>query len=167
MLYKERTEFQEFGHPKKDFRQCRDCKAVYYGKSWHHDGAFDLSRAKSADTLWLTRCPACKMVEDHQYEGKLTLYDIPKRFEDQLYHLIKAYCRRAYQKDCQHRLIALNKEGAQTWTATFTENQLANKLAQKIRQVFDKVEVKVAYSRAPDDVERIFINFLPALSFSG
>lgn len=164
MLYKERTEFQEFGHAKKDYRECRSCGAIYYNKAWHHAGRLNLKSLKQVNKSWPAHCPACRMIQSRKYEGVLTIDNIPGRFQNELYHLIKAFSKRAYDKDCQHRLIAINKQGASTWMVTTTENQLANKLAQKIKDVFDKVEVKISYSEHPDDVERIRINFRPFLS---
>lgn len=164
LLYKERAEFQEFGRAKKEYRQCRVCGSVYYQKSWHHLAALKLAHIREGDTLWMTRCPACKMIADRAFEGELIIEDIPKRFESELYHLIKAYTKRAFEKDCQHRLISLIKESTHRWIVTVTENQLANKLAQKIRDAFDKVDVKVAYSKEPNDVERVTASFRPFLS---
>ncbi len=166
MLYKERAEFEEFGRAQKDFRLCRVCHAIYYSKSWHHLRTINISGVKKRETLWITKCPACKMVADNQYEGLVSIKNIPSRFENELQNMIKAYARRAYEKDCQHRLIALNKKDQSNWMVTTTENQLANRLAQKIRDVFDKVDVKISYSKEPDDVERVKVSFKPSLSLA-
>ena len=166
MLYQERTEEQEFGRAKKAYRICSKCRAVYFTKSWHHIDAIDVAKIKKRSTLWVTRCPACQMIADHQYEGALTIKDIPKKFADELLHLIKAFSKRAYEKNCQHRLIAVTKESQDAWTVTTTENQLASKLAKKIKDVFDRVELKVAYSKQPDDVVRILVRFKPYLSLT-
>ncbi|MBU6447409.1 hypothetical protein KGQ24_01020 [Patescibacteria group bacterium] len=166
MLYHERNEFEEYGKAPKDYRECKICSAVYYNKSWHHGENFDKFASKKLKNLWMTRCPACKLAESQKYEGAITLENVPKKFRDELYHMIKAYAKREYDRDCQHRVIAINKEDNKTWTITTTENQLANKLAQKIKDVFNKVDVKVSYSEQPNDVERIKINFLPFWSFS-
>ncbi len=163
MLYKERTEFQEFGKAKKNFRLCRVCGCVYFNKSWHHPEALTGGKAKKPSARRLTVCPACQMIKDHQYEGILTVKDVPHQFRLEFKRLIKAFTDRAYQMDCQHRLIAENKHNGGKWVITFTENQLANKLAKKIKDVFDKVTVTTAYSQQPDDVERITANFNPLL----
>jgi hypothetical protein len=165
MLYKERTEFEEFGLSKKAYQECRICRAVYHTKSWHHRDALDIDKIKKEEMVQIARCPACKMIADHQYEGILTIENIPARHKTELSHLIRAYTYRAYQKDCQHRLIAVNKEKTGIWIVTTTENQLANKLAHKIRDVFNKVDVKVAYSKAPDDTVRARVVFEPLLTF--
>jgi hypothetical protein len=164
MLYKERTEFQEQGHAKKEYGECRICRAVYYRKSWHHRSAVNIEKIKKQQSLWATRCPACKMIADHQYEGMITIENIPGHYETELLRLVKAYTHRAYQKDCQHRLIAVHQDAPHTWRVTTTENQLAVKLARKVRSVFNKVTLNVSFSKEPDDVERVTVRFQPLLS---
>ena len=166
MLYRERTEEQEFGLPQKDYRQCQTCKAIYHDKSWHHGkGINPASLLGSHHKLWLTRCPACKMIGEHQYEGIVVIESIPRKYQNELFHMINGYGLRAYKKDCQHRIIAITKEEQAKWIVMTTENQLAAKLGKKIKEVFDKVEVKTSYSTEPDDVERVFVKFRPYLSF--
>lgn len=167
MLYKERTEEQEFGLAKKDYRQCEKCRAIYYEKAWHHGNHINAaSLARLRRRLWTTRCPACKMMDDHQYEGVVVINDIPRKYEDELFHMIKGYGARAYARDCQHRVIAINKEQKGIWVVTTTENQLAARLGKKIREVFDQVEVKHSHSQEPDDVERVSVKFKPNLMFA-
>lgn len=160
MLYRERTEEQELGLAKKGFRLCRTCRAVYFNKSWHHRNTIDIAATKKNRRPRVTKCPACTMIADHQFEGLLIIEDIPRRLETELSRLIKSYCKKAYQKDCQHRLIALDKNRRGVWRVTTTENQLASKLAHKIKGVFNKVTAEVAYSKEPDDVERTTVRFL-------
>ena len=164
-LYPERTEFQEFGKAAKEYRRCRICSAIYYDKSWHHGRDFDLAAAVKNHKFWITRCPACSMIEEREFEGELIIRNIPARFQMELYRLIRGYGRRAYELDCQHRIIAIAKEDKHTWRVTTTENQLAGKLAKKIREVFDRVEIATSYSEAPEDVERIVLNFQPFYTF--
>jgi hypothetical protein len=166
MLYKERTEEQEFGPPQKDYRQCQKCRAIYFSKSWHHGSLINIAGLLgSRHKVWDTTCPACKMMEDNQYEGVVVIENIPKKYQNELFHLIKGFGVRAFNRDCQHRIIAIQKEASYKWVITTTENQLAGKLAKKIQEVFDKVEVKSSYSKQPDDVERVRIEFRPYLSF--
>lgn len=166
LRYRERTGDQEFGPPQKDYRQCEKCRAIYYEKSWHHSNHINAaSLVGSRHKFWVTHCPACKMTDDHQYEGIAIIENIPKKYQNELFHMIKGYGLRAYKKDCQHRVIAINKEEKGKWVVTTTENQLAAKLAKKIKEVFDKVEVKTSYSQEPDDVERVSVKFNPYFSF--
>ena len=164
-LYPERTEFQEFGKPDRGYRRCRVCNAIYYDKSWHREKQARLHRLLSLHKIWVATCPACQMIRDHEFEGKIMIENIPARFQDELCHLIKGFGARAYEQDCQHRIIAVTKEDKRAWIVTTTENQLAEKIAKKIKEVFDKVEVKTSYSRAPDDVERVRVSFKPFYEF--
>ena len=161
MLYPERSEFQEFGAPKNSYQFCRECEAIYYNKSWHHPETFDINeiQMRHGQTMPTTLCPACKMIADHQYEGILTITNIPKKSVGELYHMIQAYGHRAYAEDCQHRIINFYHPNLELWTVTTTENQLANKLGQKIKDVFDKVTVKISYSAQPDDLMRVNVHF--------
>lgn len=163
MLYKPRTESQEFGQAKKNFRQCRDCGAVYSDKAWHPDSPAKES-ATFGQQLFMTRCPACQMVANRQYEGVVIIQDIPQQYRHELLHMIRGFGVRAYAQDCQHRIIEIRQEENDKWVVTTTENQLAVRLAKKIREVFDKVQVRTAHSRQPDDVVRLWVRFKPYLS---
>ncbi len=159
MLYKERTEFEEFGHAKKNYRLCTKCKAVYFNKSWHHLKQLQGNITKKGGVITAVLCPACQMIKDNQHEGFILIENIPAKYEKELERLIDSYTKRAYEADCQHRLIKINKYIKTEWVVTTTENQLASKLAHKIREVFGKVKVKTVYAKAPDDVVRVKINF--------
>jgi len=160
MLYRERTEGQEFGLAKKNYLLCPVCLAIYHEKSWHHrlDGA---AAGLEGKKLAFKLCPACDMIAARQYEGRLIIENVPARLQGELFNLIQSFSRKAYEKDCQHRLIAITRNGHGNWLVTTTENQLATKLGKKIGEVFNGTDVKISYSRQPDDVERIKINFKP------
>jgi len=163
MLYPERNEAQEFGHPRKNTGVCAWCGAVYRGKAWHHPDAVRRKLKTRPQAAWLGVCGACEMIRNGLFEGQVVISDIPLSFSKELSGLIRAFVGRAYAKDCQHRMIALHKESDTTWVVTVTENQLANKLARKIRDVFKHVDVRVSYSRQGDDVERVRVHFQPSL----
>lgn len=168
MLYAERTEAQEFGRPQRNYQACGFCGSVYFNKSWHHAAAL-LGRAPiEPRRLWLTHCPACRMVQHHQYEGMLTIKRVPHKFHANLYSAIKAFAERAYRKDCQHRIIKLEKKNSDTWVVTTTENQLAYKLGRHIKRAFNSASLEIQYSEAPNDVERVTLSFqpLPMLSLA-
>lgn len=145
----------------KIYQSCRICKAVYFNKSWHHGDRIGIDRIRKSTFVWTTRCPACKMVEQRQFAGQITLKNIPARTSRQLLRLISEYSRRAYEKDCQHRLIAVEKSDPSTWIVTTTENQLANRMAQKISQSFDHVIVKTAYPPERRSIAKVLVEFLP------
>ena len=103
-------------------------------------------------------CPACNMVKNKQFEGEIAISGFLPEAEENLIHLIKAFGRRAEQRDNQHRVIAIkkNKSGI---IVTTTENQLAVKIAKKIKDTFKKVEMKISYSPQPSDVAYVKLEF--------
>src|SRR3989344_3087214 len=133
-LYQERGEKEEFGRALKDAGLCKRCRAVYYKKSWHHGIDSKSKEALGRRKPWQTMCPACRMVENGQFEGELMITEMPKNktLRGELLLLIKNYGRKAYRVDSQHRVIGVYKEDDATWRVTTTENQLAKKLANKI-----------------------------------
>lgn len=140
---------------------CKVCKAVNFNKSWHHASKVKLSMVKDHRIIWATRCPACKMAESRRFEGLVTIKHVPTRSAKELLRLIKEYTDRAYEKDCQDRLIEIIRQDPQTWLVTTTENQLAQKLAKKIGESFDHVETKINYSPEPHNAIKILVDFLP------
>jgi uncharacterized membrane protein YdjX (TVP38/TMEM64 family) len=52
-------------------------------------------------------CPACAMIRHGLYEGRVTIEHAPDRFRRELENLIKAYCKRAFDRDPLDRLIAI------------------------------------------------------------
>lgn len=145
----------------KIYQTCRICKAVNFNKSWHHGERVNLDELKRHRFRWVTRCPACRMIESGRSEGLIALTNIPARSSRELLRLIKDYTDRAYEKDCQDRLIKVVKQDPHSWIATTTDNQLANRLAQKIGEAFDHVNVEPSYSPEPSEKVRIAVDFLP------
>lgn len=90
------------------------------------------------------------MIKNRQFEGKITVENVPVGTYGKLVDLIKSFCRRACEIDPMDRLIEIGKTG-KGMAITTTENQLAVKLAKKIRQVF-KGDVKISHSPSPSDV---------------
>lgn len=145
----------------KIYETCRICKDVYFNKSWHHGDSLKIEAIKHSRFTWTTRCPACKMVESRKFEGLITIKNIPARTSRELLRLIRDYTDRAYEKDCQDRLIEVTKQDPHTWIVTTTDNQLANRLALKIGEAFDHVEVKPSYSPEPTNMVKVVVDFLP------
>ena len=69
---------EEFGGGKKGIAVCEVCNAVYYKKSWHHS-LLNLKSAKENAPLNFVLCPACQMVKNHQFEGKITIVNVPEK----------------------------------------------------------------------------------------
>ncbi len=158
MLYQERSKLPR--PALSNYGVCGECGAVYFNKSWHHINSLIKHKIARPKLLWQVHCPACKMAEDNSYEGEIVLENVPKHLQSELYHMITAYSRRAYEEDCQHRIIKINKADSRTWKITLTQKQLTERLARKIHDVFDKADLKITYN----NVERVLINFKPLLS---
>lgn len=135
---------------------CKNCDAAYCVKSWRHS----LSDCKNLDdtAVKFSLCPACQMIKNKQFEGEIVVKNAPEKIKNDLKHLIKSFCQKAYERDPMDRLIAV-KETNGNLTITTTENQLAVKLAKKIGETFKKPDVKIVYSPAPSDVAYIKVEF--------
>lgn len=136
---------------------CKNCSAAYFKKSWHHNLRNYKDDRRDQQIKFLL-CPACKMVENKQFEGEITICDTPVKIQESLMNLIEAFCHRAYLRDSQHRLISVRKVKNEI-TATTTENQLAKQLAKKIQSTFKTVKMKISYSPTPGDAVYIKLTF--------
>ena len=145
----------------KTYVICRVCKAVYWNKAWHHGNTVKVRDLRDGYFAWASRCPACKMSETDEYRGLITIHNIPHRSSKELLRLIKDYSQRAYEKNCQHRVLKVNKVSPTSWDVTTSETQLANKLARKISEAFDHVVVKTPFSTEPKQRLRVLVDFLP------
>jgi hypothetical protein len=145
----------------KYYQTCRVCKAVNFNKRWHHGDHVKVANLKKSPFAWVTRCPACKMIESHKYGGKITITNVPSMASRELFYLIDNHAKQEYQKNCQHRLIEIVKRDQNTWILTTTDNQMASKLANRIRQAFDHVEVKTSYIDGENPIVKSIVEFLP------
>lgn len=157
-LPKSQHEFEEFGGGKKGLVFCPDCRAAYYKKSWHHSEV-DLKSAKENMQVTFVRCPACQMVKNHQYEGKIVIKNAPANLREELMNLIRGFGERAYHRDPMDRVIEAKKEGKDI-VVTTTENQLANKLAKKIQSTYNNVKAKTSFMKEPSDTALAIVEFL-------
>lgn len=149
---------EEFGGGKKGLVFCSQCRAAYYKKSWHQS-LLNLKSVKEDAPVKFVLCPACKMIKDGQFEGRIIISGVPQNLMAELTNLIKGFCERAYQRDPMDRLIEIKKV-KNGLVVTITENQLANKLAKKIKETFNNIKTKTTFSKDPSDVARIVVEFL-------
>ena len=153
-----KTEEEEFGLAKSGMAICKGCGGYHYKKSWHHDAASFVAKREGKDVVMkFVLCPACQMIRNGMYEGIVTVENVSPNIEEELFNLVKSYCRKAFLRDHQDRLIAVKKEGKKI-IITLTENQLAVKLAKKIGEVFN-AEIKITYSKEPADTSFVKIKF--------
>lgn len=150
----------EFGYARSGIGMCKECMSFYYTKAWHHDAPSFPYEMKNEELLMrLLLCPACRMVKDKMYEGKLVIEHVPERSADDLEKMIHSYGARAYEKDCQHRLVDVQRIKDYIIVTT-TENQLATRLAKKIKDAFNRVYFRATYSKAPSDVSFVKMSFI-------
>ena len=155
---KKRHEEEEFGPGKKGLVICPECNSTYFKKCWHHDLiGIDVSDKKDTPIKFV-KCPACAMVANKQYEGRLAIKNVPSPLVKELEGLIRGFCQRAFDRDPMDRLIEI-KKGNGDWEVMVTENQLANKLGQKIKHTFNRVKTKTVFAGDPSDVVEILVQF--------
>lgn len=149
---------EEFGGGKKGLVLCSDCQAVYYKKSWHHS-LLNLKSTKEDMPVNFTLCPACQMIKNKQFEGRITISGAPQNLMEELLNLIRGFGERARAADPMDLVIEV-KKNKDNIIVTTTENQLANKLAKKIKDSFNKVKTKTTFSKDPSDFVDIKVEFV-------
>lgn len=159
----ERTEKSEFPKGLKGVTFCNNCGVAYYKKSWHHSlhGYKSLSQDVEIN---FSLCPACKMIKNNQFEGEVSVKNIPEDEVQGVIKLVEGYGRRAYDDDPLDRVISIKRmprgTGKEDVIITTTENQLAKKMAKKIKDAFNKVKITYSFSKAPSDVVYVDVEFL-------
>ena len=144
-----RTDWKENPKGKQGIIFCAVCNAVYYKKAWHHNLRYYKNLREDLNVSFAT-CPACTAIKNNEFEGRITINNVPKHIAEHLENLVHAFTHRAYQKDPMDRLIAMKKTNG-GMEITTTENQLAVKLAKKIEEVFKKSTAKISYARSSRD----------------
>lgn len=159
--FPERRGKQEFGAGKKEYMVCKDCQAAYYDKSWHHSLAdYKHLKEKNIDKkkINFTLCPACEMIKNKQFEGLITVCNVPSLIKSELINLAKNMGETARRIDPMDRVSKIKevKNVIEIWT---TENQLAKKIANKIKSTFPQQlgAKKIHFSGEGSDVVRVTI----------
>src|SRR3989344_2819152 len=127
ILPKRKGEDKEFRSGRAGLTMCRKCRAVYFKKAWHKSAETFLIQKKNGAKISFSLCPACTMIQRGEYEGIITIKDVPKKKSAEIVGLVKNFCAHAEEKDPMDRLIAI-KEIKKMLVITTTENQLAHKL---------------------------------------
>lgn len=145
---------------------CKNCGAAYHKKSWRHGmeefnkgETESISSGKNDVPVKFADCPACQMIKNHQYEGRITVKNLPEASELSLRELAEGFGKRAYEQDPMHRLIEIKKLENGNWEIKTTENEMANKLAHKIKTSFSHVKSRTHFAGDPSDVAEIVIEF--------
>jgi len=143
---------------KKDYIVCPNCRSVYYKKGWHHKVDEDIDNLKEDKEVQFKKCPACKMIENKQFQGEIVIKEPPADKKDQMKNLIQNFGETAFEKDPMDRIISVGEKENSIRVLT-TENQMAVQLAKKINQSFgNKAEVDIKYSHK-DKVARVKVIF--------
>lgn len=149
----------EFVKAKKGIGVCKVCFNVYTKKQWRSaDKKFDELKKGREEGVYMTICPACKMIKNGLYEGEIKVQNIPDKLFAELVHLAANFGERAKKRDPQDRIIGIEKRG-KGLRITTTENQLAVKLAKKIHSVFRTERPKISYTPEPQEVVHIVVAF--------
>jgi ssDNA-binding Zn-finger/Zn-ribbon topoisomerase 1 len=154
------AEHDEYGQEHKGVTECPECHNVHFKKRWHRSIHELNTHVKSI--LQVNKkviCRACKMTQDHLFEGELFIEECPERHEEELLRLIHNVGKRAQEMDPQHRIINIGKTDQGAYRVTTTENQLADRLAKKIKAAFNTVGIHLSHSKEPYKVDRIHVTF--------
>ena len=151
----------EFGPGKHDYIFCPKGEAVYYKKSWHHASDFFLRMPEAAQDkdVSFKLCPAHEMEQKKQFEGQITIKNVPAEFRKDLVRLIEHMGEQAMRMDVLHRVFAI--KGTQIeLTVTTSENQLAQKIGRKIRQTFKKHTEEIISRPKGGDSDTVYVQIL-------
>jgi hypothetical protein len=150
-------DIEEFGRAPKGLVLCSSCRCAFFKKRWVRMTELDVDEHSDLPVSF-KMCPACMMVHNNQYEGRVMISNIPDVYAYDLERFIHNYCSREEMREPMHRLISFNKDEG-VWEITLTENQLANKLGQKIDRLFNGAQATVRFHGNPSDVAEITVTF--------
>lgn len=98
------------------------------------------------------------MIKNGEYEGLITIRDVPSNISRELIGLTRNYCTQAQTKDPMDRLISIKREPKEITIKT-TENQLAHKLARHIVRTYKGAKDRTTYGKNAHMLARIEITF--------
>ena len=137
---------------------CNDCGAAYFKKRWTH-GLEKINVGDKRNTpVSFSTCPACAMIKNHQYEGRIIIKNLPEKYQAELEGLVRGFSKRAFERDPMDRLVEIKKDGG-NWVITTTENEMANKVAHHIKESLRATKSRTHFAPEPSDVAEITIEF--------
>lgn len=124
---------------------------MYYHKSWHH-GFADFKHLKEDEEVRFTVCPACQMIQENKFEGKVIIENVPAEYKDELLSNIKNTGQKEYERDPLDRIINVkaqmtNGKFAYNAEVTTTENQLARNIARQVERSFRGARGEIRWSK--------------------
>ena len=156
-IERSKKEEQEYGAGKKDFVVCEKCNAVYYYKSWKH-GFVDYKHLNENKNIKFEICPACQMIKDKKFEGKVVFESVPKEYKEDILRNIKNTGERAYKRDPMDRIIEVKESGGNVEVTT-TENQLARNIARQVTSAYKNTKSDISWSKE-EGVARVVVRFM-------
>ncbi|MDD4358568.1 MAG: hypothetical protein PHY30_01995 [Candidatus Pacebacteria bacterium] len=152
---KSKKEESEFGKSKKGIVACTKCNSISWKGSWWHESDIK-PKIKKDKHKEFGLCPACKMIENNEYEGEIVIENVYPNIRTDLINSIKNEGEDGFKKDPEDRVISIEKDDHNSKINVFTtENQLALKIGRKIKKSFNGT-MKVIYSKK-ESVARIHI----------
>ena len=115
---------------------CPTCKAIYQNKSWFYDE--DLYRDKfQQETTHRVTCPGCQKVQDHYYEGVLTLEgEFLAQHREEIMTLLNRETERVARKNPLERVIQMVPEGNDRLIVETTTDRLAQRLGKAVYRAY-------------------------------
>ena len=151
---------------KKGIVVCSEGGAAYFKKRWTH-GLEEVKTPENKDEpVSFAVCPACQMIKNHQYEGRITVKNLPAKYEKDLEDVVRGFSKRATERDPMDRLIEIKRDPstgsgqAANWVITTTENEMANKIAHHIKDSLRAAKSRTRFAPEPSDVAEIVIEFV-------
>lgn len=114
-------------HQEHDILKCPACGAVYYKKGWHMKAPEGVSTENAKSEL----CMADAMKQRNEYEGKITLVNVPQQYHEDIINLVKKFSAVSMESNPMHRVLSI-EDHEDTIEILTSENQLAQKIAGKI-----------------------------------
>jgi len=114
---------------------CTTCKAIYQTKRWFFDDTLYQSNANLPTTNLVT-CPGCQKVQDHYYEGVLTLAgDFLAEHREEILTRINKEAENVSRKNPLDRIIDIREEEGKVVVET-TSDKLAQRLGKAVYRAY-------------------------------
>lgn len=114
-------------HQEHEILKCPACGAVYYKKGWHMKAPEGVNTENAKSEL----CMADMMKQKNEYEGKITLVNVPQQYREDIKNLVNKFSSVSMQSNPMHRVLSI-EDHEDTIEIFTSENQMAQKIAGKI-----------------------------------
>jgi|GEM_PF-2410130 len=116
-------------HQEHDILKCPECGAVYFKKAWHMKAPEGVSTEGAKSEL----CMADMMKKNNEYEGKVTIANMPAQYKADVINLVKNMSAHAMFQNPMHRVLSIEDHDSTIEIFT-SENQLAQQIGEKIEE---------------------------------